>query len=53
MDDDDLIVSTRWLRIRWNNVVAFGIGFDPSALIFGIYIGPIGIYLGDSAQGTE
>ena len=52
-DDDDGIVLTRWFRIRWNDIIAFGIGFDPNALIIGIYLGPISIYLGDAQDGSE
>ena len=50
MDDEDLLVETRWLRIYWSPVILFGVSFDPERLIIGIYIGPIGIYLGDAAE---
>ena len=48
MDDDDLLFGSRWLRVRWNDIIAFGVGFDPNSLVFGLYLGPIGIYLGDT-----
>ena len=46
-DDDDLVWGSRWLRIRWTDILAFGIGLDPHNLIIGLYLGPVGIYLGD------
>lgn len=53
MDDEDSIIETRWLRIYWSPVILFGVSFDPERFIIGIYIGPIGIYLGDAQDDME
>jgi hypothetical protein len=43
---DDYIVNTTWLRVSWNDCIAIGCGFDPSSLVFGMYIGPISVFVG-------
>ena len=28
-------------------MIAFGVGFDPSTFVMGVYLGPVSIYVGD------
>ena len=46
-DDTEYLYHSRWLRVAWNGVVAFGFGFDPSQMIVGLYLGPWSVFIGD------
>lgn len=52
MESEEYLVYTRFLRIAWNNVIAIGFGFDPVNLIFGLYVGPISVFVGSNG-GTD
>jgi len=50
MDTDEYIFNTRWIRLRWNDIIAVGIAFDPDTLVFGIYLGAVSLYVGSNLE---
>lgn len=45
--ENDNILDSKWLRVSWNSVVAFGVGIDLNQLILGVYVGPVSVYIGN------
>ena len=44
--ENEYLLNTTWLRVSWNDVIAVGFGFDPESLVFGIYVGPVSVFVG-------